>query len=176
VLSRPMQVAVTVAFAALLTAEARPVRSYNTTNRHINRDVTGACAYIREHMQPGDKLMFFTPEVAMIEFGRCEYSWRPSGASLDKYISADGRLRERNSAAVVIDSPDKLRQVMTRDKRVWLVVSPMSAVFAGNTGKLATSNFDVAYQNFGAEVLLWDRSSNRYFNSIPDHHRDQFDF
>jgi len=176
VLSRPMQVAVTVAFAALLTAEARPVRSYNTTNRHVNRDVTGACDYIRTHMQPGDKLMFFTPEVAMIEFGRCEYSWRPSGASLDKYISADGRLRERNSAAVVIDSPDKLRKVMTRDKRVWLVVSPISAVFAGNTGKLAIANFDVAYQNFGSEVLLWDRSSNRYFDSIPDHHRDQFDF
>jgi len=56
------------------------------------------------------------------------------------------------------------------------VISPMSAVYAGNTGKLALSNFDVAYQNFGAEVFLWDRSSNRYFDSIADHHRDQFDF
>lgn len=175
-LARPMQVAFAIAIAALFIAEARPVRSYNSTQRHINRDLTDACRYIRANMQPGDKLMFFTPEVAMIEFGRCEYDYRPEGASLDKYISKDGRLRERNSGAIVIDSADKLRRIMASDRRIWLVVSPISSINAGNTGKLAMANFPVVYETFGTEVLLWDRDSNRYYNAIADHHEDQYDF
>lgn len=179
------------ALAILLVAAGfasyRPLRVWNTTDREVNRNLTSSARYVYKHQRPGDKVIFFSPEVAMVEIGHCDYMWRPSHGSIFKYVGKDGVLRERNSGAVVVDNVDKLRQLTLSSQRVWIVLHPGAIgdnVATNNDfsneslimAEFVGDNYQNVYEAFGTEVLLWDRASNHYVDPAPYRGYDQFRF
>lgn len=159
----------------------RPARTWNALDRDNNRGVTVAARFIARNRLPSDKVMFFSPEVAQVELGKCDYMWRPRRGSIFKYVSKDGRIRERNSGAVVVDNVDKLRQVIARHPRVWLVVhgSTIGASgynLDGQMNRLALDNFKVVAEPFGMRVMLWDQARNHYSNSARSYGFEQLNF
>lgn len=171
-------------FAAITTvcaAAYRPVRTWDANERTYISDFTAASRYIKAHMRPGDKIMAFQPEVALAELDQCDYFWRPYNQTQDKYMGNDGRLRERNSGSVVIDNADKLRAVMTRYPRVWLVYPPKNlsaarALPVAEMNSMLTDNFQLCYHQLNAEVWLWDRSRNHYRDYVHNSGLDQVNF
>jgi len=168
-----------IVLASLLVVEQRPVRTWNSTEHLVNNDFTEASRFLAAHRRPDDKIIYSSPEVAMVELGNCDFDWRPNEASLDKYMAKDGKLRERDSAGIVMDDVDKLRSTVSRYPRVWLVVVPRYALnsrlgTAVDLKKFIDDNFQIAYEGLGSEVCLWDRNYNHFHQTIPDRHHDQF--
>ena len=75
-------------------------------------------------------------------------------------------MRERNSGAIVLDSSEKLKDVMTHNRRVWLVMSPGNAMLNGGPAVpmhlLVVNNFEVQYESLNAQAWLWDRDQNHF--------------
>lgn len=170
--SRLVQYSCAICIMLLLAAEYRPLRTWYASERDVNKNNTMAAKYVASHMLPGDKVMCWSPEVAMIEIGRCDYFWRPIEGSIFKYYGKDGILRERNSAAVVIDNTDKLNRVLSDNKRVWFIISNnnlgrTSGDYNGDMVRTVIDNFDIQYQPFNVNVYLWDAGRNRYRRTIP---------
>jgi 4-amino-4-deoxy-L-arabinose transferase-like glycosyltransferase len=167
--------------ALVCAAAYRPVRVWNTSERSNNRGISAASRYVAQHQRLGDKIMYFSPEVAMVELNKCDYMWRPRRGSIFKYLGPDGRLRERNSGAVVVDNADKLRRVLASNQRVWLVIHPSSIgtpgpQVSGEMAQMLQDNFQIVYEPFSMEVLLWDRSQNTYRDSVRNYGFDQYNF
>ena len=173
--------AVLICLAAVCAAPFRPLREWHATERQTNRDATEAARFIARHQQTGDKVMFFSPEIALIELGRCDYMWRPRRGSEFKYLDAQGRLAERNSHAIVIDNVDKLRHIMKHSKRLWMVIQTQSLNdteqgFNGELNRFVNANFQIVEEPFSVEVLLWDQEWHRYRNTAREYGFDQFNF
>ena len=152
--------------ALVIGAGFHPLRAWNTGDRMVHHDVGSVAHYVNEYKKPGDKIMVYSTETTLVENSQADYFYRPSGESLDKYISRDGKMRERNSGAIVLDSVDKLKDVMTHHNRVWLVMSPGNALFKGGPSlpmrEIVLKNFDLKYESLNAQVWLWDRGNNRF--------------
>ncbi len=167
--------------ALICAAAYRPVRVWNTSERSNNRGITEASRFVAAHRRPGDKIMYFSPEVAMVELDQCDYMWRPRRGSIFKYMGPDGRLRERNSGAIVVDNPDKLLRVLAENQRVWLVIHPGSIGIpgpevSGAMAQLLQDNFQIVAEPFGMQVLLWDRRLNVYHDAVRGYGFDQYNF
>ncbi|HWD39869.1 MAG TPA: glycosyltransferase family 39 protein [Fimbriimonas sp.] len=165
----------------LLFGSFRPARTWNSFYRTSNRGLTSASVFVRNHVEPGDKIMFFSPEAAMVELGHCDYLFRPVLGSIYKYISLDGAMRERNSGALVVDNADKLSRIMAQNDRVWAVVNTRSIsnpndTYKGAMGQLLRDNFSIQYEPTGVEVLLWDRSKNYYHSAVGRSGYDIYNF
>lgn len=170
---------VAVASAFLCVAALHPLRTYYSTDRRVNIDSDEVSHFIAAHRRPGDKLIYSSPEAAVMELGNCDFDWRPNEAALDKYLSLDGEIRERDSAGVVVDDVDKLRAAMTASPRIWLVLLPRSDIADGlgpspALDDFVNNNFQVADESLGVTVWLWDRNYNQYHDTEADHERDQF--
>ena len=179
--ARLSQVAYVACIVLVCAAPSRPLRVWHATERQTNRDMTAAARFIAQHQQPGDKVMFTSPEIAMIELGRCDYMWRPRLGSIFKYVDAEGRLAERNSHALVVDNVDKLRRIMKQCRRIWLVVPAQSLNgesqgLDGELNRYVNANFQVVDEPFGVQALLWDQDRHRYRNSAREYGFDQFNF
>lgn len=173
------------AFAAgcvlLLVAAGRPVRTWDTTKRVEVRDLTDAIAFLKRHAQPTDKLVILSPEAAMYEFDRCDYMWRPKKGSVFKYVASNGQMRERNSGAVVLDNADKLRALMANSERIWILAQTQNLEEKGRSpsGELSmfvADNFKAAYEPLGITIMVWDRASGHYRNSMNDFGNDRAGF
>lgn len=172
--------ACTLCVAGLWGLSYKPIRTLNASTRYLNRDFTGASRYVAERMQPGDKIMYFCPEAAIVELGKCDYMWRPRLGSVYRYYSQDRVMRDRNAGAITVDSPEKLEDVMDGSSRVWLVL-PSDIVGTANTINLRDmkyivwSSFTLARETFGIKVYLWDRTQNG-FHGLRNHGLDTFGF
>jgi len=180
---RGVQALALICIAALCLAVYRPLRIWDTLteNRLLNRGTTLAGRYVQEHRLPGDKLVFFSPDIGTIESDQCDYFWRSVPNSIFIYRAKDGRLRERDTGAVAIDNVDKLRQVVTKNARVWLILPRKNVLMSGAqaNGQLAqfvNDNFQVQQETLGIEVLIWDRSQNHYQEDGPDLGYAQYNF
>ncbi len=170
-----LRMSLVAALVIVCYAAYRPVRLWDATTRKLNRDHTAAAQFIAQHEQPGDKIMFFDPQAAMVELDQCDYYYVNSLKSLYKYESADGRLRERNSGAIVVDSYGKLNTVLSENSRVWLMAIP-STRHSQSTDTFVRSNFEPVYDAYGVEVWLWDRNKNHYLNPDSGEPNNQLDF
>lgn len=158
----------------LFVSSYRPERTWNTTIRSSERDLTFAIGFLKEHALATDKLIVVNAEASMVAFDRCDYMWRPRRGSVFKYIGKDGVARERNSAGIVIDNADRLRTIMGRKDRIWIVAQSSNLEEGGSTaaGELAqfvNRNFKVATESLGMTVLFWDPNDGHYRNVIVDH-------
>jgi hypothetical protein len=141
----------------------RPVRTWNAGDQNAIRDLTSCTEFLKGQVKSDDKLVFFSPEAALYDLGRCDYVIKPKKGSIFKYIGSDGIMRERNSGAIVIDNTDKLREVLANSNRVWIVLQTQNLTQPGtDTSGLMTrfvlNNFKVAFEPVSMMVLKWDRS------------------
>lgn len=170
-----------IAALTLIVAGFRPVRTWNAMQRDLNRDMTEASRYVAGHSSTKDRIVYYSPEVAMVELGRCDYMWRPRRGSIFKYYDKNRILRERNSGAVVIDTAEKLRAVMETSQRVWVVL-PTDSLGSGKYSQgdslsgFILDNFRTAFEPFSAKVLVWDRSWNRYRHRFKETRQDLANF
>jgi len=167
--------------ALLLVSAYRPLRTWNTTSRNDVRDLTDAVDFLKKHALPSDKLIVLSPEAALFMFDRCDYMWRPKKGSVFKYIARDGIMRERNSAAIVMDNDDKLRATMANSDRVWIVAQTQNLAEKGRSpsGELSMfvmNNFKVAYEPIGMTVMVWSRDDGHFRNTITDFGYDKAGF
>ncbi|MDE2127332.1 MAG: glycosyltransferase family 39 protein [Armatimonadetes bacterium] len=170
-----------VGIVCVAAAAYRPLRTLHADSRTYDSSFTSAAHFIEQHRKPGDKIMAFNPEVAMVELDQCDYFWRPYNQAEDKYIADDGRLRERDSGAVVIDNVDKLRWVISHYPRVWLIFPPrnLSASHYLPVNQLnseLSANFRVVFHSLNCQVWLWDASLNHYRDRLNSSGMDQIDF
>lgn len=151
----------------------RPIRMWNNTQRAIVAGVTPATRYVRTASRPGDKVIFFSPEAAMLDLGKCDYFWHETSDSIYLYIAKDGTWRERNSGAVCVDTTDKLIDIMQNNKRVWFVIPQWQTIPGnGNHGNFANflnENFALMDQVHGIQVWLWDKNRNHYDLTVPQY-------
>jgi hypothetical protein len=162
-----------ILLAALALICYRPIRMWNNTQRAIVAGVTPATRYVRTASQPGDKVIFFSPEAAMLDLGRCDYFWHETSDSIYLYIAKDGTWRERNSGAICVDTTDKLINIMQNNKRVWFVIPQWQTIPGnGNHGDFANflnENFALMDQVHGIQVWLWDKNRNHYNLTVPQY-------
>jgi 4-amino-4-deoxy-L-arabinose transferase-like glycosyltransferase len=155
---------------AATVADSRPLRTWNTTTRKYNRDVTGANLFVKDHLRNGDIIVSYSPEATLVLVGKCDYFWRPLRGSIFKYRSLDGALRERNSGAVTVSDSSQLTRAMLNAKRVWIVApteiflpppnrDPLSYDL-DETNQFVLTNFKPVHESFDVKVLLWDNSWN----------------
>jgi hypothetical protein len=172
--------ACSLCIGALWVLSYKPLRTFNASTHYLNRDFTGASRYVAERLRPDDKVIYFCPEAAIVELGRCDYMWRPRLGSVYRYYSEDRVMRDRNAGAITIDSPEKLQEVMYASPRIWLVL-PSDLVGTANTINLRDmkyivwSSFTLARETFGIKVFLWDRTQNVY-HGLRDNGLDTFGF
>jgi len=162
-----------IAIAVLALTCYRPARSWNNTGRAIVAGVTQATRYVRTAERPGDRVMFFSPEAAMMDLGKCDYFFHQNSHSIYLYYAKDGSVRERNSAAICVDTTDKLVSVMSNNKRMWLVI-PQWQTVASKGNRLAfvnvlTANFTLMHQVHGIQVWLWDKDLNHFHHNVHDY-------
>ncbi len=161
----------------IMLAGYRPMRTWHSDERVSIRDLTDCITYLKPRISSGDKVIFFTPEAALYELGHCDYMWRPKKGSIFKYIANDGQMRERNSAALVIDNVDKMRTVLENSNRVWLIVQTQNLAQMGKdaNGELnlfVHDNFKVDYEPISMMVMEWDRSDGRFRSAVANHSYD----
>ncbi len=99
--------------AAWGVAQARSTGDYNT-----------AFAYVREQWQPGDVVMTTHPAAAYLYLGRCDYYANQVSASVFREEGADSLL-DRYTGSPLIDSVDKLNELLGSGQRVWFVVDAL---------------------------------------------------
>ncbi len=147
--------------ALLMIGSYRPLRSWNTTSRSSNRDITGSMRFIQNHASRSDYVVILNPESAMVELGRCDFLWRPKRGSIFKYVGQDGEVRERNSGATVIDDLPKLKSLMAQGRRIWIVAQNANLDSSGpdTAGQIANYvklNFHYVAQPLGISLMMWD--------------------
>jgi 4-amino-4-deoxy-L-arabinose transferase-like glycosyltransferase len=152
-----------VSCIVLLVVGYRPARTWEAGEQNAIRDLTSCTEFLKGQVKPSDKLVFFSPEAALYDLGRCDYVIKPKKGSIFKYMGSDGVMRERNSGAIVIDNTDKLREVLANSDRVWIVLQTQNltepgADTNGMLTKFVKDNFKVAYEPVSMMVLEWDRS------------------
>jgi len=170
--ARSLDIATVIGAAIVVFALVcyRPITTWTNTHRAIVDGLTSATRYVRAAQQPGDKLDFFSPEAAMFDIGRCDYFYRLNSGSIYMYISKDGVVRERNSAAVFLNTTDKFIEAMSSHQRIWLEVpqwltTPGVGYRQQFVGFLQ-ANFALMYQSDGVQVWLWDKNLNHYNDTV----------
>lgn len=173
-----MQRICAVGIIFICLAAYRPVRTWHTEDREINVDHTAVAKFLKDHMQPGDKLMFNSPQTALVEVGKCDYMWRYP-ASIFYYIGRDGKLRNRDTGAIGVDNVDKLRHIISENRRLWVVMPIWQLIPTGKhwaISQFVLQNFREVNQSFGLKIMLWDRDRNYYKNPMRNMGYDKFNF
>jgi len=157
----------------LLIVAYRPARTWDAGEQNAIRDLTSCTEFLKGQIKAGDKLVFFSPEAALYDLGRCDYVMKPKKGSIFKYKGSDGIMRERNSGAIVIDNTDKLRDVLANSNRVWIVLQTQNltepgADTNGMLTKFVKDNFKVAFEPVSMMVLEWDRSDGHLRDSVEN--------
>jgi 4-amino-4-deoxy-L-arabinose transferase-like glycosyltransferase len=101
--------------------------AWNTAHAQGTGDYNTAFAYVREHWQPGDKVMTIHPSAAWLYLERCDYyANQVTAAVLEGATDQDeNSLLDRFTGSPLIDSVDKLNAVLARKQRVWFVVDQL---------------------------------------------------
>jgi 4-amino-4-deoxy-L-arabinose transferase-like glycosyltransferase len=141
-------------------------------------DSAAAFGYVRTNLREGDKVAATEPHAhaGLIELGRIDYD--VAVPLLQDFVyQKHGKLIDRNGSAEVVSTLEQLKEVLSRNDRVWLIVNREKFRSRGQDIRweypaarfelFLRRNLEIKFQSYLWTVFLWDARSGR-FHSLPE--------
>lgn len=139
-------------------------------NIRILPDSSGAAAFVRANLRPGDKIAITEPHphCALLEAGRADYDiCMPILYDFVYRSEDDGRLIDRNGGAESMGRIGTLQRAMAQHDRIWILLNreKIKNVSRNFRWEYAGARFDffvrqncqVMYHAYSWDVYLWER-------------------
>jgi hypothetical protein len=97
-------------------------RAWNVAQAQGTGDYNTAFAYVKANWQPGDRLMTTHPAAAYLYLGFCDYYANQVSASVFRGEGEDNALVDRYAASLLVDSVERLNDILSQGQRLWFVV------------------------------------------------------
>lgn len=146
----------------------QPIRLWESYSQHIN---TGgdmqAIRFVSSQRGPNDLLITGHSQTAIFYSQRVNY-YLVGRVAFDEIFRKDGVLIDRWGGGELIDSVDKLRYVLERAERAWIVLGDRRITqLDEDLREFLKSNLRLVYQPFFNNVYLWEKSRGMVF--MPAH-------
>ncbi|CAN2044518.1 membrane hypothetical protein [Candidatus Magnetomoraceae bacterium gMMP-1] len=150
-----------------LTIEGNPInllRSYNI-NLILNTRSEDAIRFAKSHMLKDDVLITAFGEISTVYNIKVHYyPWRL--CYFDEVFYKKGKIVERHSNGIIVGDIDKMRDILKRHKRVW-VVYLLNTEFDNDMMQFIRLNFPIKALFGNVYVGLWDSKSGSYQQIKP---------
>ena len=107
---------------ALLVIAMRGPDAWDFAHRQATGHYHTAFAYVREHWEPGDKVMTFHPAAAYLYLGRCDYYANQMTAKVLQGLEDEEAPIDRYTGSPLVDSVEGLSAALNEAQRLWFVV------------------------------------------------------
>lgn len=118
---RGISLAGSVAALALIALQWGPA-AWNMAGAKATGDYHTAFAYVREHWQPGDRVMTTHPAAAYLYLRRNDYYANQVTAIVFESESEENALLDRYTGSPLVASIEALNAALNSDQRLWFVV------------------------------------------------------
>jgi hypothetical protein len=161
--------AIVITVGALIWSQ-QPVRLWESYSQHINAGDMEATRFVSSHRKPGDLLITAHPQAGLYFSQKVDY-YLMGWVAFDEIFRKNGVMIDRWWGGELIDSVDKLRYVLERAERAWIVIGELrfTRQLDNDTKEFLKKNLRLVYQPFNSNVYLWEKPKGMIF--IPEHYQ-----